>query len=102
MFELDIELSLGDLANDRVELISKKLPDDYFIEDRRELGWGNVIRLSEKKSTVLDRDIQSAVEKFLDGLQAMADLISENNENVLRVGIYYDTVTFTFRFVSSE
>lgn len=92
MLEIDIELALLDLPESDFHGFSDQLPKNYILENKYDKGWGTVIRTKEN----LSNDVDDAINGFLMGLIDVSEIIKNNNA-VLRVGVFYETVTYTFR-----
>jgi hypothetical protein len=93
----DIELALIKYPEEKVQSLREKLPLGYILEPKYALGWGSVIRMDND----LPDDIDSAIETFMNGLNAIiADIRASGS--VLRISIYNKNVTFTFRMKSPD
>ena len=95
MPNIDVELAMLNLPKDRASDLSNSLPTNYVLEDKYDLGWGTVIRRTE----ALPNDVNDAVCAFLDNLDSIAEIV-RSYDSVFRVGIFYNTVTLTYRLSS--
>jgi hypothetical protein len=95
--QVDIELALVDASADELKGLQSYLPSGFYVEDRSDRGWGLVIRTTQK----LSGDFSCAIDAFLGPLCPMIEIIS-NHAGVLRVGVFYNTITCTMRLNSCE
>ena len=84
-------------SSDEIEL-RRLIPPDIAIEDRADKDWGLVVR---DESTDMAGDVQTAIVSLLCRLHSVAEQIADY-ETVLRVAVYYDTVTCTFSLQDLE
>jgi hypothetical protein len=90
--QIDVELALVNASVDQLKNIQDDLPSKFFVEDRSDRGWGLVIRTTQN----LPDDFSSAIDAFLEPLIPLVKIVGNQGE-ILRVGVFYDTVTCTMR-----
>lgn len=95
--QVDVELSLVNAPANELKAIQDDLPSGFFVEDRSDRGWGLVIRTTQK----LSDDFSDSIDAFLEPLSPLVKMIS-NHAGILRVGVFYNTVTCTMRLNSCE
>ena len=94
----DIELALIDFPEKELSSLAESLPSQYVVENRTAVGWGAVIRATDGDYS---KDIDESIVNFLSGLEGVKDLVHPRN-GVLRVAIYNDKISCTFRLKSFE
>ena len=79
--------------------IQDNLPDDFFVEDRSDNGWGLVIRTTQQ----LSDDFSEAIDAFLEPLTRglLAKMVS-SHAGILRVGVFYSTCSCTMLLSSCD
>jgi hypothetical protein len=95
--QIDVELALINAPANELKDIQDDLPSVYFVEDRSNLGWGLVIQTTRK----LTGDFNDSIYAFLEPLNPMINL-ARKYSGILRVGVFYNTVTCTMRLNSCE
>jgi len=95
MMEIDLELALLDYPKEQLPELIKALPSGYVCEEKYDLGWGAVIRTVND----LPDNIDESLDEFFEGLKGIGHVLEECN-GLLRVAIFYDTLTLTCRFNS--
>lgn len=95
--QIDLELALTDPACILLEEIQAQLPAEFYAEDRSNRDWGLVIRATR----AIPVDVGDAIELFLVPLRPISNIIRQAGA-VLRVGVFYDTVTCTLQIRSCK
>jgi hypothetical protein len=95
--QVDVELALINAPADQLGVIQDQLPSVFFVDDQSHRGWGLVIRTSQQ----LSDDLSDAIDAFLVPLSPLAKMIN-NHSGILRIGVFYDTVTCTMRLNSYD
>lgn len=95
--QVDVELAFVNASADQLKSIQDDLPPGFFVEDRSDRGWGLVIRTTQQ----LSDDLSSAIDAFLEPLSPLVKMVG-NHGGILRVGVFYDTVTCTMRLKSCD
>jgi len=94
----DIELALIGFPERELPSLENSLPSRYVVENRTSSGWGAVIRATDENHS---EEVDASIGDFLAGLEGLENLISPHN-GVLRVAIYNDKISCTFRLQSFE
>ena len=97
MQKIDVELALVDASVGELKRLLSDLPSEFHVEDRSDNGWGLVICTSQN----LPDNFSNAVDDFLKPLSLLVGVIS-SHKGILRVGVFYDTMTCTMRLNSSD
>ena len=95
--QVDVELALVNAPANDLKAIQDDLPSGFFIEDRSDRGWGLVIRTTQE----LSDNVSDSINVFLEPLSPLVRMISDY-VGILRVGVFYDTVTCTMRLNSCD
>ena len=90
--QIDVELALINASSNNIKYLQSHLPTEFYIEDRSDRGWGIVIRTTQKSFD----DFSATINNFLEPLNPLIEIIS-NSGGILRVGVFYSTVTCTIR-----
>jgi hypothetical protein len=88
--QIDIELALLDATAEDVIYIQNAIPSGVFFENKVNLDWGIVIRVSRS----LPDNICDAIDTFLDLMRPLKNIIN-SYKGILRVAIFYTTGMFT-------
>ncbi|MDR2260521.1 MAG: hypothetical protein LBE06_06215 [Azoarcus sp.] len=95
--QIDLELALLDTTEEDVREIQNVLPSGVFFENKVNLGWGIVIRVTKS----LPDNICDAIDIFLDLIRPLKNIIN-SHVGVLRVAVFYSTYTSTIQLNSFE
>ena len=95
--QIDIELALLDANLEDAEEFENALPSGVFFEDKINLGWGIVIRVTKS----LSDNLCDAINTFLDLVRPLKQIIS-SHVVVLRVAVFYSTCTSTIQINSFD
>ncbi|HEB93943.1 MAG TPA: hypothetical protein ENI94_10875 [Gammaproteobacteria bacterium] len=95
--QVDVEIALINASANELKVIQADLPPGFFIEDRSDRGWGLVIRTTQK----LSDDFSEAIDVFLEPLSPLVEMVS-SHAGILRVCVFYSTVTCTMRLNSCD
>ena len=89
--ETDIELALTRIESRCHEMLVEGVPDNYFLEDRCQQGYGLVLRSNLSRS---DDELNEKIYKFLEPILPLVSLLQDSG-CILRIGVFNKSLTTT-------